>query len=118
MATQRRDFGCQLPGPYHRIDRIVALDDFDVETAAALREHLRIPGMGETTARYFRDKLAMRARAREYGVPVPPFTPVFNDEVVNAYLAEVPGPWLVKPRSEASTIGIKRTSSPDEVWRY
>ncbi len=100
----------------HRIDRIVALDDFDVETAAALREHLRIPGMGETTARYFRDKLAMRARAREYGVPVPPFTPVFNDEVVNAYLAEVPGPWLVKPRSEASTIGIKRTSSPSEVW--
>src|SRR5690606_28514053 len=42
------------------IDRIVALDDFDVETAALLREHLRIPGMGETTARYFRDKLAMR----------------------------------------------------------
>ncbi|MCS7080929.1 MAG: ATP-grasp domain-containing protein [Chloracidobacterium sp.] len=100
----------------HRIDRIVALDDFDVETAAALREHLRVPGMGETTARYFRDKLAMRAKAREHGVPVPPFTPVFNDEVVNEYLAEVPGPWLVKPRSEASTIGIKRTASPEEVW--
>ena len=46
-----------------RIDRIVALDDFDVETAALLREHLRIPGMGETTARYFRDKLAMRVKA-------------------------------------------------------
>ena len=28
------------------LDRIVALDDFDVETAALLREHLRIPGMG------------------------------------------------------------------------
>jgi len=34
------------------IDRIVALDDFDVETAASLREHLRVPGMGDTTARY------------------------------------------------------------------
>src|SRR5688572_2201468 len=32
-----------------RIDRVVALDDFDVETAALLREHLRLPGMGETT---------------------------------------------------------------------
>ena len=41
-------------------DRFVALDDFDVEKAAHLREHFRIPGMGETTARYFRDKLAMR----------------------------------------------------------
>ena len=35
----------------HKLHRIVALDDFDVETAAALREHLRVPGMGETTAR-------------------------------------------------------------------
>src|SRR5689334_15338110 len=32
----------------HVLDRIVALDDFDVETASALREHLRVPGMGET----------------------------------------------------------------------
>src|SRR5438477_370470 len=47
-----------------RLDRIVALDDFDVETAAMLREYLHIPGMGETTGRAFRDKLAMRARAR------------------------------------------------------
>ena len=46
------------------IDRIVALDDFDVEMAAALREHLRLPGMGETTVRHFRDKLAMRMKAR------------------------------------------------------
>ena len=46
------------------IDRIVALDEFDMENVAALREHLRIPGMGLTTMRYFRDKLAMRGRAR------------------------------------------------------
>ena len=43
-----------------KIDRIVALDEFDMETAATLREHMRIPGMGLTTMRYFRDKLAMR----------------------------------------------------------
>ena len=46
------------------IDRIVALDDFDVETAATMREHLRVPGMGETTARYFRDRL-MRVPIRD-----------------------------------------------------
>src|SRR5215213_6599023 len=28
------------------IDCIVPLDDYDVETAAALREHLRLPGLG------------------------------------------------------------------------
>ena len=51
----------------HRIDRIAALDDFDVETAAMLREHLQVPGMGRTTASRFRDKLAMRMKARDAG---------------------------------------------------
>jgi len=53
------------------IDRIVALDEFDMENVSALREHLRITGMGLTAVRYFRDKLAMRERARKEGILVP-----------------------------------------------
>src|SRR5689334_23583806 len=30
-----------------QIDRIIALDDFDLEKASFLREQLRIPGLGE-----------------------------------------------------------------------
>ncbi len=58
-----------------QIDRIVALDDYDVETVAELREHVRMPGMGGSTARYFRDKLAMRVQAHDHGVPVPGLCP-------------------------------------------
>ncbi len=47
-----------------RFDRIVALDEFDLQTAAQIREHMRIPGMGVTTLAYYRDKLAMRTSAR------------------------------------------------------
>jgi hypothetical protein len=32
-------------------------------------------------------------------------------------MKEVPPPWMFKPRAEASSIGIKKLSSPDEVWR-
>src|SRR3954452_7457525 len=42
-------------------------DDFDLEKAALVREHLRIEGMGESAARYCRDKLAMRTRPRAGG---------------------------------------------------
>ena len=63
-------YGVSFLARTENIDRIVALDDYDVEKAAALREHLRCPGMGDTTARYFRDKLAMRTRAYEIGIPV------------------------------------------------
>ena len=91
-----------------KIDRIVALDEFDMETAATLREHMRIPGMGLTTMRYFRDKLAMRMKALESGIRVPDFIPVLNHDDIRYYLDHVPGPWVLKPRSEASAIGIKK----------
>jgi biotin carboxylase len=101
-----------------RIDRIVALDEFDMENVSALREHLRIPGMGLTTVRYFRDKLSMRARAKEAGIRVPEFVPVLNYDDLREYMARVPAPWLLKPRSQASGIGMKKIHSPDELWPW
>jgi hypothetical protein len=88
------------------IDRIVALDEFDMENVSALREHLRIPGMGLTTVRYFRDKLAMRTRAQEAGITVPEFAHVLNYDHLRGFMDRVPGPWLLKPRSQASGIGM------------
>lgn len=99
-----------------KIDRIVALDEFDMETAATLREHLRIPGMGLTTMRYFRDKLAMRMKALNRGVRVPDFVPVVNHEDIRYYMEHMAGPWVLKPRQEASAIGIKKIHSPEELW--
>ncbi|MFZ0859542.1 MAG: ATP-grasp domain-containing protein [Candidatus Sulfotelmatobacter sp.] len=99
-----------------KLDRIVALDEYDMETAATLREHLRIPGMGLTTMRYFRDKLAMRMRALDRNVRVPDFVPVVNHDDIRYYLEHVPGPWVLKPRQEASAIGIKKIHTADELW--
>ncbi|MBV9773436.1 MAG: ATPase [Gemmatimonadetes bacterium] len=99
------------------IDRIVPLDEFDLEMASTLREHLRVPGMGETTVRYFRDKLAMRMRAQEAGIAVPEFVPILQNDRVRQYLETVPPPWVLKPRLSASAIGIRKLDDPDEVWR-
>lgn len=97
------------------IDRVVALDDFDLEMAASLREHLRIPGMGETTTRYFRDKLAMRMKAMEAGLRVPEFVHLLNDEKVRQFTGRVPPPWVLKPRLMAGAIGIQLVHSLDEL---
>lgn len=98
------------------IDRIVALDDFDVETAATLREHLRVPGMGDSTARYFRDKLAMRTKARDEGLLVPEFIHVLNYDRLRDFMRRVPPPWVLKPRSMAGSMGIKKVRDADEFW--
>ncbi|AXE16979.1 ATPase [Runella rosea] len=100
-----------------KIDRVVALDDFDVEKAATVREHFRIPGMGQTTARYFRDKLAMRVQARDAGIKVPVFSALFNDVEITDYLRASTPPWVIKPRAEASAAGIKKVYSFDEAWQ-
>jgi carbamoylphosphate synthase large subunit len=97
-------------------DRIVALEEFDVVVAALAREHLCIAGMSSSAAKTFRDKLAMSVKARDAGIRVPDFVPAINHEDINAYLARVPGPWVLKPRSDVSAIGIKKLETADEAW--
>ena len=99
-----------------RLDRIVALDDFDVEMAAMLREYLHVQGMGETTGRAFRDKLAMRSRARAAGITCPEFVHPVNHDAINEWTARVSPPWVLKPRSQAAAIGIKKVTSAGELW--
>jgi len=101
-----------------QIDRIVALDEFDMENVAAIREHLRLPGMGLTTVRYFRDKLAMRMKAREAGILVPEFVHVLNHDNLCEFMNRVPGPWLLKPRAQASGIGMKKICAIEELWPW
>jgi hypothetical protein len=98
------------------VDRIVPLDDFDLEIAAFLREHTRTPGLGESQTRYFRDKLAMRMQARAAGLRVPDFTGVFLHQAVTEFAQRVPGPWVLKPRLMAGAIGIKKVENMDQLW--
>lgn len=98
------------------IDAIVALDDFDVEKATYLRENLRIAGMGQTTGRYFRDKLAMRMRAKSCGISNPNFCSLFNDHDINTFADTISPPWVLKPRSEASATGIIKVFDKESLW--
>ncbi|HEY6446962.1 MAG TPA: ATP-grasp domain-containing protein [Acidobacteriaceae bacterium] len=100
-----------------RFDRIVALDEFDMETAAHLREHMRIAGMGRTAVSHFRDKLAMRYAARAAGILEPPFIRILFHHELRQWMERVPAPWVLKPRAEASAIGIRKMHTPEDVWR-
>jgi len=99
-----------------RPDRIVALEEFDVVIAASAREHLCLPGMNSSTAKTFRDKLSMSVKAREAGINVPDFVPAINSEEISGYLSRVSPPWILKPRSDVSAIGIRKLESAEEAW--
>jgi biotin carboxylase len=97
-------------------NRIVALEEFDVVIAALAREHLCLPGMSSSTAKTFRDKFSMATRARNAGLTVPEFVPAINNDEVNDYLSRVPAPWVMKPRSDVSAIGIRKLERAEDVW--
>jgi len=99
-----------------KLDRIVALEEFDVVTAAMIREHLCLPGMGLTTARRFRDKLLMALKARAIGLNVPQFVPLINRDEINDFTDRVPPPWIIKPRADVSAIGIRKVDNRDQLW--
>jgi len=100
-----------------RIDRVIALEEFDVVTAALMREHLCLPGLSSSGAKVFRDKLSMAVHSQRAGIDVPDFVPLVNLEEVDEFMMRVPGPWVIKPRSDVSAIGIRKVSEPEEVRR-
>jgi biotin carboxylase len=99
-----------------RIDRVVGMDEFDVITAAMTREHLGLPGLTSSYLRRFRDKLTMRDLASQAGIACPEYIGAFNQSEIEKFLAEVPAPWIVKPRHEVSAFGIRKCEMANEVW--
>ena len=100
-----------------KVDRVVALEEFDVMTAALIREHFCLPGMSSSTAKTFRDKFRMAGAARAGGILLPDFVPLINGDEVRDFMERVPPPWIIKPRSDVSAIGIRKVEEPAEVWR-
>jgi biotin carboxylase len=100
-----------------QVDRVIALEEFDVVTAALMREHFCLPGLNASEAKIFRDKLLMAVQSQKAGVNVPAFVPLINPNEIRDFMERVPGPWVIKPRSDVSAIGIKKVEHPDEVWR-
>ncbi len=100
-----------------QIDQILPLDEFEVELVAFLREHLRLPGWRVSAVRHFRDKLIMREVTRNNGILVPDFIQILNYDKLREFIANVPPPWVLKPRSEAGSMGLKKVNSDEEVWR-
>ena len=98
-------------------DRVIALEEFDVVTAALMREHLCLAGLSSSKAKVFRDKLSMAVYSQRGGIDVPEFVPLLNPEEVKDFMQRIPGPWIVKPRSDVSAIGIRKVEEPAEVWQ-
>ena len=56
--------------------------------------------------------------AKENDIRIPGFSPLFNSEKISKFLSEYPGPWVVKPRTDAGALGIRKIHNADDYWKW
>ena len=56
--------------------------------------------------------------AAEAGITIPHFHHVLNYDRLRNFLARTTPPYVLKPRLQAGSIGIKKVQSAEELWRH
>ncbi len=88
-------------------DRVACTSEHDVLRAARLRARLGLPGQSTQSATAYRDKVVMKQRARQAGLPVPAFTAVDSPMDLLEFVDTVGFPVVVKPRSGFGAEGVR-----------
>jgi biotin carboxylase len=90
-----------------RIDRLIAISEFDLLTAARLRERFAIPGYQPDDILRFRDKIVMKQAVAAANLRVPRSADLDDEREVASLVAEG-FPLIVKPRKGAASQGCIR----------
>ncbi|MEV0225208.1 biotin carboxylase [Streptomyces sp. NPDC050704] len=98
-------------------DRVLALNEGDLDTAAVIRERLACAGQRPLRLARFRDKLMMNQIVSGAGVPVPRFADAPGEQAVRAFADRHGLPVVVKPRRGTASRGVVRLESPADLPR-
>ena len=97
------------------IDRLEAVIEAHVMTAARVRERCGIPGTSVKTTFLCRDKPAMKEALREAGVSCAQSIGSSNADEIRAFAAKVGFPLILKPRDSAGASGTAKVDDPREL---
>src|SRR5581483_1750322 len=100
----------------HSVDGALTISaDRAVPVVAAVAEALGLPGIGFGTAHVMTNKIAMRRRLAEAGVPQPRFAAARTLHEARAAAGTVGFPAVLKPADSGGQRGIFRLDSPDDL---
>jgi hypothetical protein len=98
-----------------RVDRIIALSEFDLVQAALLRRELGVPGVDPDQVQLYRNKVAMKRRVQRAGLPTPRVAVCGQRAEALRFAAEVGYPLILKPQMGAASQGVQKVESPAEL---
>jgi biotin carboxylase len=103
-------------GRRHSVDGVMTFAaDRAVPVVAAVAEELGLPGIGSETAHLATNKIAMRRRFAERGVPQPRFAAVRTLHESHAAARTVGFPAVIKPADSAGQRGLFLVHAEDEL---
>ncbi len=102
-----------------RIDGVLTVSaDRAVPVVAAVAEARGLPGIGVETAHLMTNKIAMRRRLADHGVPQPRFAAVRTLSESRRAADDVGFPAVLKPADSGGQRGVFRVDSLDDVDRH
>lgn len=106
-------------GRRHSVDGVMTFAaDRAVPVVAGVAEKLGLPGIGTETAHLMTNKIAMRRRLAEAGVPQPRFAALRHIREVPAAADAVGFPAVLKPADSAGQRGLSLVASIDDIERH
>src|SRR5881392_4160850 len=103
-------------GRRHSVDGVLTVSaDRAVPVVAAVAEALGLPGIGVETAHLMTQKIAMRRRFAEQGVPQPRFAAARGLLEARAAAETVGFPAVLKPADSGGQRGVFRLESMDDL---
>jgi biotin carboxylase len=106
-------------GRRHGVDGVMTFAaDRAVPVVAGVAEALGLPGIGTETAHLMTNKIAMRRRLADVGVPQPRFAAIRHVREGGAAAEAVGFPAVLKPADSAGQRGLFLVASADDVERH
>jgi biotin carboxylase len=100
------------------LDAFMSMAEYEIVAAAQIARELGLPTADPDGVQTARNKVFMRRRCAEHGVPMPAFVSVRDGEqAVEAALA-VGLPCIVKPADETASADVRRCNTLDEVAEH
>ncbi|MDH6135664.1 hypothetical protein P3T37_005081 [Kitasatospora sp. MAA4] len=94
---------------------IVGVSEFDLLTAAELRQALAVPGWSTDHVLRFRDKAVMKQWIQRAGVRAPRYLELSADSTAAAITAQLGLPLILKPRDGAASRGVVLARTEQEL---
>ncbi|MCY7886617.1 ATP-grasp domain-containing protein [Bacillus spizizenii] len=102
----------------YSFNTIIAMSEYDLLRAGKLRTHLGLKGQSYESALLFRDKVLMKQRLEEQGIPVPHYRKIESPVDLYLFVQQFGFPVVVKPIDGSGSVDTKVLKNEKDMMKY